>query len=98
MSLDTTHVTMPSGNKNYIVVAIDHFTQWIEVEILTNEKSQSLMNLVERNILMRHRCLSGIQTDGTKTYVSTRINILFTEFNYVYLVAAPYNFKKQHNL
>ena len=24
--LDTVHVTMPSGNKKYIVVAIDHFT------------------------------------------------------------------------
>ena len=64
VSLDTTHVIMPSGNKKYIVVAIDHFTQWIEVEILTNETSQSIMNLIEHNILMRHRCLSMIKTDG----------------------------------
>ena len=26
VSLDTLHVTIPSGNKNYIVEAIDHFT------------------------------------------------------------------------
>ena len=39
VSLDTAHVTMPSGNKKYIVVAIDHFTCWIEVTILTNETS-----------------------------------------------------------
>ena len=57
VSLDTAHVTMPSGNKKYIVVAIDHFKQWIEVGILTNETSQSIMNLIEREILMRHRCL-----------------------------------------
>ena len=35
VSLDTTHITMPSGNKKYIVVAIDHFMRWIEVAILT---------------------------------------------------------------
>ena len=42
VSLDTVHVTMPSGNKKCIVVAIDHFIQWIEVGILTNETSQIL--------------------------------------------------------
>ena len=49
-SLDTAHVTMPSGNKKYIVVVIDHFTQWIEVGILTNKTSQSIMNFIEREI------------------------------------------------
>ena len=46
-SLDTTHVTMPSGKKKYIVVAIDYFTQWSEGTILTNETSQSIMNFIE---------------------------------------------------
>ena len=40
VSLDTAHIAMPSGNKNYIVVAIDHFTRWIEVAILTNKTTQ----------------------------------------------------------
>ena len=39
VSLDTAHITMPSGNKKYIVVAIDYFMQWIEVAILTHETS-----------------------------------------------------------
>ena len=37
LSLDTANITMPSGNKKYIVVAIDYFTRWIEVTILLNE-------------------------------------------------------------
>ena len=37
VSLDTAYITMPSGNKKYIVVAIDHFMQWIEVTTLTHE-------------------------------------------------------------
>ena len=39
VSLDTAHITMLSGNKKYIMVEIDHFTQWIEVVILTHETS-----------------------------------------------------------
>ena len=50
VSLNTAHVTMPSGNKIYIVVAIDHFTQWIEVTILTNQTSQSIMKFIEQDI------------------------------------------------
>ena len=81
VSHDTAHVTMPSGNKNYIVVAIDHFKQWIEVGILTNETCQSIINFIEREILMRHGCLSRIQTDGGKPYVSAGINNFFAKFN-----------------
>ena len=35
VSLDTAHVTMPLGNKKYIVVATDHFKQSIDLGILT---------------------------------------------------------------
>ena len=48
VSLDTAHITMPSGIKKYIVVANDHFTCRIEVKILTNESSQSKMNLLNK--------------------------------------------------
>ena len=44
MSLDTVHTTMPSGNKKHIVIAIDHFKLWIEVNVFTNITSQSIMN------------------------------------------------------
>ena len=67
MSLDTVHVTMPSGNKKYVVVAIDHFMKWT-LAMIENETSQSIMNFIEREILMRHRSLSRIQTESGKTY------------------------------
>ena len=91
VSLDNAHVTMPSGNKKYIVVAIDHFTCWIEVTILTNKTSQSIMNFIEQEILMRHGCPKRIQTDGGKLYMSAGINSLFAKFNIVHEVAAPYH-------
>ena len=42
VSLDTAHVAMPLGNKKYIVVALDHYTKWIEAMIVTKETSRSL--------------------------------------------------------
>ena len=50
VSLDTAHVTMPLGNKKYIVVAIDHYTRWIEATIVTKETSQSIMSFIEQDI------------------------------------------------
>ena len=91
VSLDTAHITMPSGNKKYIVVAIDHFTQWIEVAILTHETSQSIMNFIEQEILTRHRCPKRIQTDGGKPYVLAGIKSFIDKFNIVHEVSAPYH-------
>ena len=58
---------------------------------MTNETIQSIMNFIEREILMRHRCLSNIQTDGDKPYLSAGINNFFSKFNIVHEVAAPYH-------
>ena len=45
-TLDTGHITMPSGNKKYIVVAIDRFMRWIAVKNLTFESSHRIMNFI----------------------------------------------------
>ena len=66
VSIDTAHITMPTGNKNYIVVEIDLFNFWIKVAILKNETSQSIINFIEREILLRLGCPKRIQTDGGK--------------------------------
>ena len=91
VSLDTAHVTMPLGNKKYIVVAIDHYTRWIEATIVTKETLQSIMSFIEQDTLMRHRCPKRIQTDGGKPYVLSRINSFFAKYNIAHEVSAPYH-------
>ena len=49
------------------------------------------MNFIEREILMRHKCPSRIQTDGGKPYVSAVINNFFANLNIDHEVAAPNN-------
>ena len=68
VSLDTAHITMPSGNKKYIVGEVDHFNQWIEVAILTHETSKSIMNFIEQEYWWG-MCPSMIQNYVGKPYV-----------------------------
>ena len=73
------------------MVAIDHFTQWITKTILTHETSQSIIDFIEWQILMRHGCLSRIQTDSGKPYMYAGINKFLEKFNIVHKVSAPYH-------
>ena len=57
----------------YFVVAIDHFTRWVEAQVLHEENSKSIMEFIMNNILFRHGCPARIQTDGGSPYVSEAI-------------------------
>ena len=58
--LDTTHITINSGNKKFIVVTFDHFAHLIKIGVLTKETSNSLINFIECEILMIQRILLKI--------------------------------------
>ena len=45
VSLNTGQLTFGNGKKVYFVVAIDHFTNWVEAQILLEENSKSIMDL-----------------------------------------------------
>ena len=79
------------GNKKYIVIAIDHYTRWIEATIVTKETSQSIMGFIEQDILMRHGCPKWIQTDGSKLYVLSEINGFFAKKKIAHEVSAFYH-------
>ena len=56
---------------------------------MTHETSQSIMNFVERELLMRHGCPKRTQTDGGKPYVLAGINSFFDKFIIVHEFSAP---------
>ena len=77
VSLDTGQLTFGNGKKVYFVVAIDHFTRWVEAQVLHEENSKSIMEFIMNNILFRHGCPARIQTDGGLPYVSEAIRHFF---------------------
>ena len=48
------------------------------------------MSFIEQDILMRHRCLKQIQSDGGKPYILSGINSFFAKYNIANEVSAPY--------
>ena len=70
VSLDTGQKTFGKGKKVYFVVAIDHFTRWVEAQVLHEKNSKSIMEFIMNSILFRHGCPARIQTDRGLPYVS----------------------------
>ena len=72
--LDTGQFTFANKNgetkSEYFVVAIDHFTKWLEVEILSSETRQNIKKFVLEQIVFRHGCPQRIITDSGLPYVS----------------------------
>ncbi len=91
VSLDTGQLTFGNGKKVYFVVAIDHFTRWVEAQVLHEENSKSIMEFIMNNILLRHGCPERIQTDGGLPYVSKAIRHFFHQWDIVHIVLAAYH-------
>ena len=73
------------------MVAINHFTGWVEAQVLHEENSKSIMEFIINNILFRHGCPARIQTDGGLPYVSEAIRHFFRQWDIVHTVLAAYH-------
>ena len=48
----------------YIVVAIDYFSRWIEVESFGTLKAKQMAKFIEKSLIFRYRVLHHIVTDN----------------------------------
>ena len=69
ISLDTWCTTYGNDSKFYFVVAVDHFTCWIEVRVLKKETSKEIIQFLKDFVIYWHGCPAKIQTDGRRPYV-----------------------------
>ena len=88
--LDTGVITYGNNQKFCFVVAVDHFTRWIEVRVLGNKTSEEIIQFIKDFIIFRHSCPSKIQTDGGKPYVLDAIFRFSQIFGLQHTVTAAY--------
>ena len=69
VSLDTRVITYGNDQKFCFVVAVDCFTRWVEVWVLTHETSYEIIQFIKDFIIFRHGFPSKIKTDDSKPYV-----------------------------
>ena len=91
ISLDTGVITYGNDQKFCFVVAVDHFTQWIEVRVLGNETSEEIIQFIKDFIIFRHGCPAKIQTDSGRPYVSDAIFWFCESFGLQNILTAAYH-------
>ncbi|KAL0373700.1 UNVERIFIED_CONTAM: hypothetical protein Sradi_3285700 [Sesamum radiatum] len=53
-----------TGQRKFVLVAVDHFTKWIEAEPLARITEEAVVKFLWRNLLCRFRVLQKITTDN----------------------------------
>lgn len=91
VALDTGHVTMPSGKKEYFLVAVDLFTKWIEVKAVQKENGYQIATFIEECLVMRHGCPELIISDQGPPYASQEVRDMCTKWNIPHSFASTYH-------
>lgn len=62
--------TLASGQRKYLIVAVDYFTKWIEAEPLAGISAKSATSFVWKSIISRFGIPRAIVTDNGKQFDS----------------------------
>ena len=63
VAVDVVHMPMDHG-KNFLVVARDDLSGWVEAEPLTSADSEKVANFLWKDVICRHGCFGKLVVDG----------------------------------
>ena len=89
--MDTGHVTLPSGRKEYFLVAVDSFTKWAEVRAVTSETGAAVAKFLREEIIERHGCPERLLTDNGSPYRGAAMQEECTRWGIHHHTSAPYH-------
>ena len=77
--------------KRYIVVAVDHFTKWVEARALEEADAQSIAGFIYEDIITRHGIPQKITTDRGSEFVNDFIKIMTTVYKIHHIKTTAYH-------
>ena len=77
--------------KRYVVVAIDHFTKWVEARALEEADAQSIATFFYEDIIARHGVPKKITTDRGSEFVNDFIKILTSVYDIHHIKTTAYH-------
>ena len=77
--------------KHYIIVAVDHFTKWIEAHALKNKDAQSIVNFIYEDVICCHRTPNIISTDRGTEFINELFKTLTNEFKIHHILTTAYH-------
>lgn len=63
------------GNR-YIIVAVDHFSKWVEAKAIPSPTSQATAKFIISHVILIHGCPSTILTDNGSNFASEMVTSL----------------------
>lgn len=92
MSIDSIGPLPKSKKGNtHIIVAIDHFTKWVEAEAIPSNNADNTARFISTNIIYRHGSPQTILTDNGKNYIAKGVTKLYESLAIHGLLTAPYH-------
>lgn len=80
----------PTG-KRYIVVAVDHFTKWVEARALEEADAQSIVHFLYEEIICRHGVPARMTTDRGTEFINELVAALASTYKIHHIRTTAYH-------
>ena len=77
--------------KRYVVVAIDHFTKWIEARALETADAQNVASFIYDDIICRHGIPNILTSDNGTEFVNELITTLTSVYKIQHIKSTAYH-------
>ena len=81
----------PSFGHEYILVAVDYVSKWIEAIATRTNDHKIVMKFVRKNIFSRFGCPRAIISDGGSHFIHSQFCALLKKYGITHKIATPYH-------
>ncbi|XP_021722602.1 uncharacterized protein LOC110690083 [Chenopodium quinoa] len=79
-----------SAHHEYILIATDYFTMWVEVQAFRSLNSRAIILFLEEKIFTRYGILESITMDEATMFIEHEFNSYLKEFEMQKIHSTPY--------
>ena len=81
----------PSDGKEYILVAVDYVSKWVEAIPTRTNTHREVLKFVMRNIFSQYGCPRAIISDGGSYFNNAHFRVLLKKYGVHHCVTTPYH-------
>ncbi|XP_058724967.1 uncharacterized protein LOC131596352 [Vicia villosa] len=81
----------PSFGKNYILVAVDYVSKWVEVVVFPTNDAKVVVNFLKHNIFSRFGVPRALVSDEGTHFLNKLMENLLRKYNVKHKIATPYH-------